>query len=105
MLLLQYVFDENNKKEIIHEAPVEFLIEYINPFIQNQLQNAVSDFRIGHLWIMKRENTIKVLFCFYHWLVMKKYTEFRLSLATNHPDDDDFDFWIWTEEITEKSPQ
>lgn len=27
---------------------------------------------------MQKANTIKVLFCFYHWLVVKGYTEYRL---------------------------
>jgi hypothetical protein len=53
ILLLQYVIDENNRPGIIEEAPVELLIDYMNPFIREHIQDYAVYLSIEHLWIMK----------------------------------------------------
>lgn len=47
ILLLQYVIDENNRPSIVQEAPVELLIDYMNPFIKDHIQDYAEHIGVG----------------------------------------------------------
>ena len=80
MLLLQYIIDENNDISVISEAPIEFLIEYMNPFINEYIQDETERLEIDELWIMEKENMTKIFLTFYNWLKWKNYTQFCITL-------------------------
>lgn len=80
ILLLQYAIDENNRPSIIEEAPVELLIDYMNPFIKDHIQDYSEYLGIDNLWIMNEENMKKIFLCFYNWLKWKDYTQYVITL-------------------------
>ena len=80
ILLLQYAIDENNTTTIIEEAPLEELIEMMNPFINAHIPDYAEYLGIDNLWIMKEINMTKIFLCFYNWLKWKNYTQYCITL-------------------------
>ncbi len=64
----------------MEEAPVEILVDYINPFIREHIQDYAEYLGISQLWIVKEENMNKVFLCFYNWLKWKNYTQYCITL-------------------------
>lgn len=80
ILLIQYAIDENNKESLIEEAPVELLVDYMNPFIREHIQDYAEYLHIEKLWIMAEQNMTRVFLCFYNWLKWKDYTQYCITL-------------------------
>ena len=61
-------------------APIEFLIEFMNPFINYFIEDEAERLSLNFLWIMNKENVTKVFLSFYNWLKWKNYTGFCITL-------------------------
>ena len=46
MLLLQYVMDQSNNPQVITQAPVQILIEYMNPFLNYHIEDFAEHLNI-----------------------------------------------------------
>ena len=64
MFLLQYAMDVENNKTIIERAPIEAIVEYINPFVEEWIADFAKWKDIDTLWSMQRANMIRVFNCF-----------------------------------------
>ena len=80
MLLLQYTIDEQNQPGLIFTEPAEMLIEYMNPFMSDHIEDYSEYLQIDNLWALQRGNTKKIFLCFYNWLKLKGYTSFCITL-------------------------
>ena len=56
--------DVENNKTIIERAPIEAIVEYINPFVEEWIADFAKWKDIDTLWSMQRANMIRVFNCF-----------------------------------------
>ena len=72
--------DEQNDKTILQKAPIEEIVGFINPFIEEWIVEFAKWKGVDMLWSMQRWNMIKVFNCFYNWLKLKGYTHYCITL-------------------------
>jgi hypothetical protein len=62
------------------EGPVDLLCDYINDFMQIGVQAMTKYYEINNVGIFKEERMLEVFQAFFQWLMIKKYTNYRISL-------------------------
>ena len=77
---------------------MDIFCEYVNDFIENNLYEMAEYYELETLWIVKKENSIKILFHFFSWCTNKRYITYRINLA--HSQQNSFP----RREVSEKAP-
>ena len=59
---------------------MDILIEYMNPFIQDHIEDYGEYLGLSNLWVLQKINMHNVFMEFYQWLKIKGYTNFCIVL-------------------------
>lgn len=80
MLLVQFVSDELSNTNLVKDGPIDLLCDFINDFLQIGIPGLIESYELGELSILREENMLELFQWFFQWLMVKKYTNYRIGL-------------------------
>ena len=60
---------------------MDIFCEYINDFIENHLHDMAEYYELENLWVVRKENSIRIFFNFFNWCMHKRYVSYRINMA------------------------
>lgn len=60
---------------------MDIFCEYINDFIENHLRDMAEYYELENLWVVRKENSIRIFYNFFNWCMHKRYVSYRINMA------------------------
>lgn len=85
MLFLQFIVDSESNRKVLTESGMDVFCEYVNDFVENHLREMAEYYELETMWIIRKENSVRIFFSFFSWCMHKRYVSYRINLAPPAP--------------------